>query len=40
MTKFSETDEYQANSILDVFDLIAMAMLIGIISFILGISAS
>ena len=36
MTKLPETDEYQANSTLEVSDLIAMAMVIGILLFILG----
>jgi hypothetical protein len=36
MMMLSETDEYQAHSILNGFDLVAMAMLIGILLFILG----
>jgi hypothetical protein len=36
MTTSSETDKYRANSILDFGDLIAIAMLIGILLFILG----
>jgi hypothetical protein len=40
MTRFSETDGYQPNPIVDVFDVIAMAMLIGILLLILGPQAS
>ena len=36
MTHLSETDEHQINPILDLFDLVAMAMVIGILFFILG----
>jgi hypothetical protein len=36
----SETNEYQANPILDFFDLVAMAIIIGILLFILGPQAS